>query len=533
MTILNTKEQPMSKVKRFLSRHKFILSILLLAACARLIHLGGLPDGVHRDEAYSAYNTWSMMTQGIDSRGYHAPVYFIAWGSGMNVLYSYLALPLFRLFGASLLVFRLPQAFVSLAGVYAFYVLGRECFDAGTGYFMAFALAINPWSVMNARFGLESTLAPGMILFALTFLVLGFKRHPNYILLSALFMAASLYSYALTWIALPVILVLILLLYRKRIPQKPVTLVSAALLLAAAMPLLLFVAVNLDYIPEIITPLFSIPRLASFRSSEFDVRHILQNITTVFRVVTRQYDGVTHTSSPLVGAYYLFTTPFFLFGIALHTIKLFRNYRAGDNDPQYIFVIWLAGASVVSLLQENITMVHINLIHIPIIFYGIYGITQAARYAKSRLIVPACVTFFSISFLLFFYHYATDTDTHFYNATAVEALETAKDLAKPGQTITIVGYPTIQYGAWLWFEKPDPVDYCTNVTYRDDPAWAQLGVYGQLEYVYSFDEVTGENIYIVLNNKANYELLTAMGLSIVYRNERYLIAYPAAPSAAL
>ena len=148
---------------------------MLIAACARFILLGSLPDGVYPDEAYNAYNTWSMMVEGIDSRGYHAPVYFIAWGSGMNVLYAYLALPFFRLFGASLFVFRLPQALVSLAGVAAFYVLGRACFDKATGYLMAFALAINPWSIMNARFGLESTLAPYMILFALTFSCKGSK----------------------------------------------------------------------------------------------------------------------------------------------------------------------------------------------------------------------------------------------------------------------------------------------------------------------------------------------------------------------
>ena len=113
---------------------------MLIATCARFILLGSLPDGVYPDEAYNAYNTWSMMVEGIDSRGYHAPVYFIAWGSGMNVLYAYLALPFFRLFGASLFVFRLPQALVSLAGVAAFYVLGRACFDKATGYLMAFAL---------------------------------------------------------------------------------------------------------------------------------------------------------------------------------------------------------------------------------------------------------------------------------------------------------------------------------------------------------------------------------------------------------
>lgn len=516
----------MSKIKNFLLEHKLILGIMLLAACARFIHLDSLPDGVYQDEAYSAYNTWSMMTEGIDSRGYHAPVYFIAWGSGMNVLYAYLALPLFRLFGATITVFRLPQALVSLGSVFAFYVLGRELFDRKMGYFMAFALAINPWSIMNARFGLESTLAPGMILFALTFLALSLKKHPAYLFVSALFMAASLYSYALTWIALPIILILTVLLYWKRIPRRPVTFISAALLFIAAVPLLLFVAINLNLIPEIITPLFSIPKLAAFRGGELNYRYLLQNVTAVWDIIIHQYDGENHTASPVVGAYYLFTTPFFIFGIVLHFAKLLKNHKRGENDLQYIFLIWLVSASVVALLQENITVIHINLIHIPLIFYGVYGITQAAHYTKSRLIVPACLIFFSISFALFAYNYSTSPDTHFYNATAVEALEEAKKLAAPEQTITIVGYTTIQYGTWLWYEKPNPVDFYTNVIYRDDPAWGQLGYYGQFHYVYSIDEITGEDIYICPNNSMYLELLTDMDLTIIELNQRYLIAYP-------
>lgn len=518
-----------STIKRFFIQHKFLLSIMLIAACARFILLGSLPDGVYPDEAYNAYNTWSMMVEGIDSRGYHAPVYFIAWGSGMNVLYAYLALPFFRLFGASLFVFRLPQALVSLAGVAAFYVLGRECFDKATGYLMAFALAINPWSIMNARFGLESTLAPYMILFTLTFFVLGLKKKANYLYLSAVFMAASLYSYSLTWIALPIILILVLLLYWKSIPFKPVTFISAFMLLLAAVPLLLFLAVNLGYLPEITTPFLSIPKLEAFRSSELSLQNLLGNITTVLDTLTRQYDNHAHTASPITGAYYLFTTPFFLLGIILHIGKLIKKHNHGNNELQYIFCVWLVSALIVALLQTTVTMTHINLIHIPVIFYGIYGIIQTARYTRCHVIVPACVFFFSISFIVFFYNYATSVDTHFYNTDVIEALEEAQELAAPDQTITIVGYQTIQCGAWMWYERPLPSDFCANVTYIDDPAWGQIGTYGQYEYVFSIDMITKEDIYICPNSKAFYEILTDMDLTIIQLNERYLIAYSSVP----
>lgn len=514
----------MAKIRHFFSGHKLILGILLLAACARFINLGSLPNGVYPDEAYNAYNTWSLMSQGIDSRGYHAPVYFTAWGSGMNALYAYLALPLFRIFGAGITVFRLPQAFVSLASVYAFYCMGRELFNQKTGCIMAFALAINPWSIMNARFGLESSLAPGMLLFALTFLVLGLKKNLRFLLLSAIFMAASLYAYSLTWIALPVILILTLLLYRRRIPLRAVTILSIALLFLAAIPLVLFLAVNLDLIDEIVTPVFSVPRLLVFRGDELDARHILKNMKSLFQIILSQYDGASHTSSSLTGAYYLFTTPFCILGIVIHLVKFFKNYKRGDNDLQYLFLLWLAAASIVALLQKNMTMVHINLIHIPFIFYGVYGIIQAAYYAKSRLILPACLIFFGISFVWFVYDYGTHPDTHFYDNTAEDALNLAKNMAMPEQNITIVGYTTIQCGTWMWFEKPDPIDFSSNVVYIDDPAWGQIGSYERFRYVYSIDSITGEDIYICPNNSMYLEKLTDMGLTVIPVNDRYLIA---------
>ncbi|MCM1062859.1 MAG: glycosyltransferase family 39 protein [Eubacterium sp.] len=522
----------MSKIKRILSQHGAILLIMFLAACARLINLGGLPDGVYPDEAYNAYNTWSIMTAGIDSRGYHAPVYFVAWGSGMSVLYAYLALPLFHIFGASIAVFRLPQALISLGSVFAFYILGRELFDRKTGYFMAFALAINPWSIMTARFGLDCSLAPGMILFAMTFFVLGLKKGPSYFPVSAFFMAASLYSYVLTWIALPILLLMILLLYWKRIPRRPVTFLSAALLVIAAIPLLLFLAVNLDLMPEIATPFFSIPKLKAFRGEELDLRHFFQNIRTAADIILRQYDGESQIASPLVGAYYKFTTPFFLLGILFHVIDLIKNHKRGDNDPQYILLLWLISAAFVALIQQRVTMIHMNLMHIPLIFYSVYGIIRSARCVKSRLLIPACLLFFGISFVWFAWDHCTSSNTYFFDDTATEALEEAKNLAGSGQTITIVGYPTIQSGVWMWLEKPLPTDFCANVTYIDDPAWGQIGSYGQFRFVYSIDQITGEDVYILQKNAANLELLTDMGLTVIPLNEHYLIACPGASPAA-
>lgn len=156
-----------------------LLMILGVAAVTRLAGLGKIPEGILPDEACAAYNAWALMTEGMDNRGYGFPVYFIAWGSGMNTLYSYLSIPFLWLFGATTMVYRIPQALFGILGVLAAYVLGRELLDEKFGLLFSFLLAINPWNIMIDRFALESNLAPAMFLISLTLLVLGIRKTPG------------------------------------------------------------------------------------------------------------------------------------------------------------------------------------------------------------------------------------------------------------------------------------------------------------------------------------------------------------------
>ena len=57
----------------------------------RVLYLTGYPAGVNADEAYAGYEAYALLNNGTDSHGYSYPVYFISWGNGMNVLYSYLS----------------------------------------------------------------------------------------------------------------------------------------------------------------------------------------------------------------------------------------------------------------------------------------------------------------------------------------------------------------------------------------------------------------------------------------------------------
>lgn len=509
-----------------------LFAILILAAVLRLVGLADHPRGVLPDEAYGAYNAWGLMTEGMDSRGYFYPVYFVAWGSGMNALYSYLAVPLFRLSGSSLFVYRLPQAIVGIVSVFAIYLLVKELWNKRLGQLAALTLAVNPWHIMNTRFALESNLAPGMFLIGLLCLMLALKGKYIFFLGAALFFGATLYSYALTWLMLPLFLLACFFIFRKRFSQGKLFFLSFVIILfLLALPLLCFVAVNVGWMEEVRTPFFSIPRLLGFRGGELNILHVWRSIDRLTDVLMKQYDGMSHTASETVGAYYLFTTPFFIFGLCSHIFSAFIDYKkngkeSSENALQYLMLLWFFSAAVICAINANITIIHINMIHIPVIFYGIYGMWRLADILKAKEFVPICLCFLIFSFGVFLKEYISMPSSYFIDETAGEVIDAAweKAVSRQEETITIFQYPTIKYSYLLWRDKPSVSDYSTKAIYEGHPAWQELASYGKYRYCNQSEEITG-GVYIMLLLPGNLEMFEDKGFEVEVVNDRYSIAY--------
>ena len=111
-------KRPMT-LKKTIEQHKYTILfclILVFGSILRLVQLGKVPGGYQMDEAYGAFNAYSLFHSGIDSTGHSYPVYFESWGGGQNALNSYLMLPFMVFTGGKItpLVVRLPQAIVAI-----------------------------------------------------------------------------------------------------------------------------------------------------------------------------------------------------------------------------------------------------------------------------------------------------------------------------------------------------------------------------------------------------------------------------------
>ena len=100
----------------------FLFAILLLGILLRTFQFPNIPPGLFVDEAGAGYETFSLLHTGADSCGIPRPAYFIRWGSGQSVLYSYLSMPIVAVLGLSRFSIRLLSWFSGILTLPLLYV---------------------------------------------------------------------------------------------------------------------------------------------------------------------------------------------------------------------------------------------------------------------------------------------------------------------------------------------------------------------------------------------------------------------------
>ena len=333
--------------------------ILAMGIFARAFLFGLIPTGINQDEALAGYEAWSLLKYGIDTEGYHNPVYLVAWGSGMNALETYLMMPFIAVLGLKSWVIRLPQLIVACLSIWVMYLLVRRTVNERAGLFAMFMLAICPWHIMMSRWGLESNLAPGFLLFGLYFFVAALDE-PRLLPVSALMYGLSLYTYATVWIYVPVMLAVLLIYcmaYRK-IKFTRYLVLFVVILFVLAVPLLLFLLVNYGYIDEIRTPLFSVPKLLYMRTGEISFDEKARKLEIFKSIFLTQDDGWIWSSPKKYGLFYYITMPFALAGLVGCIAHLIAASRRREFCPVALLPVQLIVClPQLILIKSNITCI--------------------------------------------------------------------------------------------------------------------------------------------------------------------------------
>lgn len=359
-----------------------LLAIVALGVFVRVAAFGSVPDGLNQDEASLGYDAYSILSFGVDRHLTPFPAFLIAWGSGMNVLAAYLAMPFIAVFGLTVPAIRMVNLLSGIGSIWALYFLVESIANKRLACWSAFVLSICPWHVMMCRWGLESNLLPAVFLFAVLALVKGIER-PRLTPVSAALFGLCLYAYGTAYFAVPVFLVVAFayLLWMRKINWPWVGL-GAAVFLFVATPIVATIVINRFHLPSMRVFGLGTPRMTTvpryeqisslFGDGALD-RHV-KNLGTLGKLVAKQEDGATWNSIAEFGVVFPVGLGFALVGL----MKVIRDAVRSDGFyPSFVMLVWLGAAVTLGMIQDS-NINRINLLWIPLVYLVAVGLDHVA-----------------------------------------------------------------------------------------------------------------------------------------------------------
>lgn len=399
-------------IRGFIERYYwlFVAGVVIIAVFVRTWQFGTIPYGFNQDEAMAALEGLTLSEYGTDHYGMSMPVYFTAWiYSQMNVLLSYVMIPFFKLFGASVLTARLPLLLFSFLSLYVVYRFSYKLFGKYVALAVLFVTAINPWQIMMSRWALEANLFPHLMLYGAYLLYLGLEKKKYFYMAMPVF-GIAMYSYGISYYVVPLFLLILCihLLRTKNINWKQ-TLICIGLYAIVAWPIFAMMAVNYFKLETIELPFLTVPffeygeRMGDVLFFSEDIyNQFIQNFNYTVSQVIFQAEDLPWNSIPSIGPMYFISIPLFFLGLGLF-IKEYRKKNAETRHGVFILLMMLTCAFISGLITNNVNLNRINTVFFPMIFMVAYALYYICKHFKTA-IVPFLLMF-ALLFTNFNYEY--------------------------------------------------------------------------------------------------------------------------------
>lgn len=509
-------------MKQYIAKNKnkiLFWIILLVGALFRLLLLGQVPGGVHPDEAFAGYEAYSIIHYGVDSWGYRLPVYFVSWGSGMNVLESYFMIPFVALFGLNEITIRLPQVIMAIVSIVVIYKLVKLVANEKLALVAMFVMAISPWHFMFSRWGCESNMCPSMILLGTYFLILSMKRiiekksSIRTMALSGLFWGLDLYCYAATWILVASILLIWLVYFLLYCNNHKIKLekndfigmiVFAIILFVMALPLLLFILINMGFINEI-RSFISIPKMVVFRSDEImDISSLKNRIHYFAHILVAGEDGRIWNSIKPFGLFYTKASiVVVVIGVVYGIIKAFKDIKAKKLSYAFMLFCYTSVATILVIVQR-VDIISSNYLQVALLIYWALGIYAFSGLAKEWLLRGLIIAY-TIGFVLFLNIYFGEFAKNINEkqmAGARDAIIAAENLFVEKNADKIYVCDGISHANMLFYTKYPVTEYIDTVEWKEYPdRYLSAKSFGRY---YWYEEDLEDTDNVLLNRSAIY-----------------------------
>ncbi len=442
--------------------------IIIIAVFVRLFGFGGIPGGLNQDEISAGYEAYSLVTTGADRWGNIYPAYFPSWGSGQNVLYSYLSIPFIAIFGMNEISVRLLALFIGIFTVILLYATVTRVYGTRVGLMASFILAISPWHVMASRWGLESNLLPFFILLGLYLFVRLVQsvpsRRSNFFGVFALVpFALALYAYGIGFLVVfPLLLILVLANIKTLITRMKLWICALGMFLIVSLPFLLFMLKNYiikssfgfeQYLP------ITIPLLPSTRLSETSSNVLASNAGFVLQGFN---DHLIWNAVPGYLPLSIGVLVLAFVGVILVLLRKAKNVLGWKVDP---FLVWLICCMPLFFIV-SLNINRANAIYIPLIVLAalaaVYIYERISAVVFRRIFIGAFflyMAFTCVGALLFYLgpSYSELSKQSFSRSLDV-ALPKASELSNKGRLYVTESIP-LNYVQTLWYMKVPPATF--------------------------------------------------------------------------
>ena len=476
--------------KSFLKKNYRLFAYILLFAAIAFLHIfmiNSLPKGLNVDEIGSAVDAYSLSKFGVDRWGKSWPVYMTNYRDGQNILYTYLLVPVFKIFGANIYTVRsviIAASFIAALFGSLFMKEVHEDSDADLLFLLLFAAS--PVFTIAFRFGLESHLFMCVSTVMIYLLARAVKkgRAIDYILFGIV-SGINLYTYALSYFTVTAFLLIsvIYLIIQKKV--KVLNVIEAAVpYILLAIPLVIVQIINMFDLPEMKIGIFTFTKLPKYRSGELEVAGFFKKIFCAL-FSTLLYDDTGYNSLKAFPNFQYITIPFIALGFGVVVFLFIKSLKKKEFNALSLPLFWafvmylMAGFTENSGGYQNITRMNGVLIA-PLIFateglFFLLNLKKIAPKAKKALVITVTLVY-SALLILFGIYYFTKYDEKaypykwlFFEEYPEEALEYLENPENGFEDAKV--YLPFVYSYYLWWTKASPYDTGISIAAgEDDPS---------------------------------------------------------------
>lgn len=228
-----------------------LVVIFLLATVLRFYKINEVPVSLYWDEVSSTYNAYSLLNTGNDEFGNNHPLLFRAFEDYKTPANIYLTIAPVALFGVNEFSARFTSAFLGSLTIILVYFLTIELISKDflrtkkeyIGLTTALFVAISPWHIQFSRTGFEANVGLFFVILASYLFIKFIRDKANYLLYSSFgVFALSIYFYRSIWVFVPLLVLALLLIYRKEVGIKK-----------SLIALSIFAIILLPFVPKMVS----------------------------------------------------------------------------------------------------------------------------------------------------------------------------------------------------------------------------------------------------------------------------------------